>query len=95
MIINSRISAKLGIAAGTVGKPGTQPSILKVGVDEQVNQLAAAVNAKLDIIFHSTDDLASRIVLLEKEDQDLHAVISQHAYVQDRAELEIKDIVLI
>ncbi|MEE4364723.1 MAG: flagellar assembly protein A [Desulfotignum sp.] len=92
MIINSRISAKLGIAAGTVGKPGTQPSILKVGVDEQVNQLVAAVNAKLDIISRSTDDLASRIVLLEKEDQDLHAVISQHAYVQDRAELEIKDI---
>uniref|UniRef100_UPI004055AC49 FapA family protein n=1 Tax=Candidatus Electrothrix sp. TaxID=2170559 RepID=UPI004055AC49 len=92
MIINSRISAKLGIAAGTVGKPASQPSILKVGVDEQANQLVAAVNAKLDIIARSTKDLASRIVLLEKEDQDLHAVISQHAYVQDRTELEIKDI---
>ncbi len=92
MIINSKISAKLGIAAGTVGKPAIQPSILKVGVDEQVNQLVSAVNAKLDIIDRSIDDLASGIVLLEKEDQDLHAVISQHAYVQDRAELEIKDI---
>ena len=92
MIINSRISAKLGIAAGTVGKPATQPSILKVGVDEQVNQLVAAVNAKLDIIARSIDDLASRIVLLKKEDQDLHAVISRHAYVQDRAELELKEV---
>ncbi len=92
MIINSKISAKLGIAAGTVGKPASQPSLLKVGVDEQANQLVAAVNAKLDINARSTEDLLSAIVLLEKEDQDLHAVISRHAYVQDRAELEIKDI---
>ncbi len=92
MIINSKISAKLGIAAGTVGKPAAQPSILKVGVDEQLNQLVAALDAKLDIIARSIDDLASGIVLLEKQDQDLHADISQHAYIQDRAELEIKEI---
>ncbi|MCA1792941.1 MAG: FapA family protein [Desulfobacteraceae bacterium] len=92
VIINSEISAKMGIGVGSVGKAATKPSILKVGKDEQTNRLVAAVDAKLDMIAHNINDLASRIVLLEKEDHDLHAVISQHAYIQDRAELQIKDI---
>jgi len=37
-------------------------------------------------------ELKTEIKELSTEDQNLHGVISQHAFVQDRSQLELKDI---
>ncbi len=91
-IINSEISAKMGIRAGNIGKKTTKPSKLTVGVDEHTNLLVARVDSKLNINNRAINELGSEVDELVKEDQTLHGAISQHAYVQDRAQLKLQDI---
>ncbi len=91
-IINSEISAKMGIDAGTIGTATTKPSTLTAGVDENVRLLISQVDAGLHVNTTAMNELAKEIHTLEKEDQSLHGIISQYAYVQDRAQLELKDI---
>ncbi|MBU1341466.1 MAG: DUF342 domain-containing protein [Proteobacteria bacterium] len=92
LIINSEISAKMGISAGTIGNKSSKPSTLTVGVDEHTKLLVGKVDAKLNINNSAINELTTEIKELEKEDQSLHATISTHAYVQDRSQLELKDI---
>jgi uncharacterized protein (DUF342 family)/CheY-like chemotaxis protein len=91
-IVNSEISAKMGIRAANIGKQTTKPSKLTVGVDEHTNLLVARVDSKLNINTRAINELASEVDELVKEDHALHGVISQHAYVQDRAQLELQNI---
>lgn len=91
-IINSQISAKMGIDAGNIGNISAKPSSLTVGVDEHVNLLVAKVDSQLNLNNKTINEIKEETAKLEKEDQSLHASISQHAYTQDRAQLELKDI---
>nr|NJM03880.1 DUF342 domain-containing protein [Desulfobacula sp.] len=92
LIVNSIISAKMGIRAGNIGNPSSKPSTLTVGVDEHTNLLTARIDALLDGNRKIIHELETEVQALEAEDQNLHGVISKHAYVQDRAQLELKDI---
>jgi len=92
VIIASRISANMGIDAGTIGTDVSSPSKLIVGVDEHTNTLVAGVDAKMRLHFEAASLLKKEISVLEIEDQSLHGEISQHAHVQDRAQLELRKI---
>jgi len=92
LIVNSEISAKMGIDAGTIGNQTSKPSTLTVGVDEHYNELVAKIDSKLNINSDAVNELKTETDALEKEDQKLHALISKYAYVQDRSQLELKDI---
>ena len=91
-IINSKISAKMGISAGSIGNKSSKPSTLTVGVDEHANLLVARVDSKLNINNTAVNELTTEVKELEKEDQDMHALISKQAYIQDRGQLELKNI---
>ena len=91
-IINSEISAKMGISAGAIGNKSSKPSRLTVGVDEHSNLLVAKVDSNLNINTTSANELKTEIKELSTEDQNLHGVISQHAFIQDRSQLQLKDI---
>jgi hypothetical protein len=91
-IINSQISANMGIQGGSIGNKASMPSKLTVGVDEHAKLLVAKVDAKLNKNNLAFKELKEEITALEKEDQGLHAIIAKHAYVQDRSQLELKDI---
>lgn len=91
-IVNSEICAKMGIRAGNIGKKTAKPSTLTVGVDEHTNLLVNRVDSELNINTRTVNELETELEDLEKEDQSLHGSISQHAHVQDRAQLELRDI---
>ncbi len=91
-IINSEISAKMGINAGAIGNKSSKPSRLTVGVDEHSNLLVARIDSSSDKNNNAANELIAELKELEKEDQSLHGVISQQAFVQDRSQLELKDI---
>ncbi len=90
LIINSTISAKLGISAGTIGNPKSKPSILTVGVDEQINLLVKEIDSKIHMNKTAIQKFETEISQLEEEDRNLHGIISKYAHVQDRAQLELK-----
>lgn len=91
-IINSQISAKMGIQAGSIGNPSSKPSSLTVGVDEHAKLLVAKVDLELNKNNMAFRELKEELSILEKEDQDLHAIIATHAHVQDRSQLQLRDI---
>ncbi len=90
LILNSTISAKLGISAGAIGNPKSKPSTLTVGVDEQVNLLVKEIDSKIHMNKTAIQTFESEISQLEEEDRSLHGIISKYAHVQDRAQLEMK-----
>lgn len=92
LILNSRISAKMGIRGGIIGNESSQPAILTVGVDEHINFLVDKIESELILIGEKIRQLTDEIFQLEKENHDLHAIISQNAYVQDRSQLKILDL---
>jgi uncharacterized protein (DUF342 family) len=91
-ILNCEISAKMGIRAGSIGNKSSRPSTLTVGVDEHTNMLVARVDARLNVNNTAVRELTDELKALGKEDQRLHAEISKYAYIQDRSQLELKDI---
>lgn len=91
-ILNSEISAKMGIRAGSIGSKSSKPSTLTVGVDEHTTLLLAKIDSKLSLNNAEVNELETRLKELENEYQNLHLVISKHAYTQDRAQLELKEI---
>ena len=82
----------MGISAGSIGNKYSKPSSLTVGVDEHSNLIVAKVDSKLNKNNNAANELKIEINELVKEDQNLHGLISQHAFVQDRSQLELKDI---
>ncbi len=91
-IINSEISAKMGISAGNIGNKSSKPSRLTVGVDEHSNLLVVRIDSKLNKNNNVVNELKTKTDELAKEDQTLHGVISQHAFIQDSSQSKLKDI---
>ena len=91
-IISSQISAKLGIDAGKIGTPVSKPCKLKVGVDKHIEVVKTEINGVLEALAEKSQLLKIEIKKLEDQDQELYRDISEKAHVQDRAQLEIKEL---
>lgn len=91
-IINSEISANMGIEAGNIGTDTSGASKLTVGKDEHTLNLVAGIDAQIRRNMEAGSRMTAEIADLEKEDQELHGTIANHATVQDRAQLELKSI---
>ncbi len=91
-VIASRISAKMGIDAGSIGTDMAKPSRLVVGVDKYVRHLVSVIESDRKTHAEGVAELEKSLSELEKENHDLHAAIAAQAHVQDRAQLELQDI---
>ena len=91
-IISSRICAKLGIEAGKIGTSSSAPCKLKIGVDNHIETLKKQINEAMEGSLKKTGVLKSEIRKLEDQDQALYREISEKAHIQDRTQLEIKEL---
>ncbi len=91
-VISSVIVAKMGMQLGQVGTDVSLPAKLKVGVDEHIEKQIAAVDENLQDNSEALEGLKQEMSKLESEDQELNIKISDHAYVQDRSQIEIRDV---
>ncbi len=91
-IISSQISAKLGIEAGKIGSPVSKPCKLKVGVSTHTEVLKTEMDEALEALAEKSQLLKMEIKKLEDQDQTLYREISEKAHVQDRTQLEIKEL---
>ena len=89
-IISSRVTAKLGIDAGSIGTTGSAPSRLKVGTDDHVRLIEKQLDESLENSLTKSNLLKDKILALEEEDQALYRQISEKAHIQDRAQLDTK-----
>nr|WP_320017544.1 flagellar assembly protein A [uncultured Desulfobacter sp.] len=91
-ILSSKICAKGGIEIGNVGTEVSTPSTLTVGKDLYIEGLIARSDHMQSRMLEIISQLANEIRELNKEDSQLHAKISENAYLQDRYQVELKDI---
>lgn len=91
-IISSRICAKLGIEARKIGTSASAPCKLKIGIDNHIETLKKQINEAMEDSLKKTGVLKSEIRKLEDQDQALYREISEKAHIQDRAQLEIKEL---
>ncbi|MCF8045653.1 MAG: FapA family protein, partial [Desulfarculaceae bacterium] len=92
VVISSDIVAKTGIKAGRVGTESTDPSRLRVGVNDHINSLISRVDGKIQEKSETIEGLEKEIKSLEAEDQEIYDTISQHAHVQDRSQVEMREL---
>ncbi|WP_321491977.1 flagellar assembly protein A [uncultured Desulfobacter sp.] len=91
-IINSTLSAKLGIKARTVGNESSGASSLTVGVDEQLTLITAEIQSKLTHNRNMLKELESEISQMKEVDKWLHGSITGNAQIQDRSQLAIREL---
>ncbi len=91
-IISSQISTKLGIEAGKIGSPVSKPSKLKVGVNAHTEALKTEIDEAIEALAEKSQALKIELKKLEDQDQELYREISEKAHIQDRAQLEIKEL---
>ena len=92
-IVSSAISAKQGIEAMDIGTEVSMPCHLKIGVDDHINHEISLID---DEITAQQDILAgfeNRLKNLGEEEKDIHKIIAGLAHVQDRSQLERKELV--
>jgi hypothetical protein len=91
-ILNSTLSAKLGIKAGTVGNESSGPSVLTVGVDEHLIRLGDKIKSALSMNRDMIRELTSEISQMKEVDKWLHGTITGNAHIQDRAQIKIREL---
>ncbi len=91
-IFNSTVSAKLGIKAGTVGNEAAGSSVLTVGVDEHLIRITDHIKSKLAFNRAAIKETESEISQMKEVDKWLHGTITGNAHIQDRTQLEIRDL---
>jgi len=91
-IINSSLSANMGIEAGNIGSDGSAPSKLTIGKDEHTLMQVSVLDGKIRVNLETGAQADAEISRLEAEEQTLHGTIAQHATVQDRSQLELKGV---
>jgi hypothetical protein len=90
-ILSSKISAKLGIDAGSIGTKSSKQSTLKVGIDEHVTLLKQQAVEAIEASVLKSNQLRDEIKALEDQDKALYQLIAEKAQIQDRAQLDIKE----
>ena len=91
-ILNSTVSAKLGIKAGSVGNESSGPSVLTVGVDEHLIRLGDKIKSTLSVNRDNIQELSSEISQMKEVDKWLHGTITGNAHIQDRAQITLREL---
>ena len=92
VVISSFINAKGGIRSGTVGRIKAPFSTLEVGTDGLIEMIVAELDERMERAGREMALKKKGIEDLEAEEHLLHERISQAAYIQDRSQIELRDI---
>ncbi len=90
-IIASTISATKGVNARVIGTETSAPPLIKVGLDEHVENLKQANADALDESLKIIQRLKKKLARLEEKDKDIHIWISENSQAKDRFQLAISE----
>jgi len=89
-IIASYVSAKAGIEARNIGTVSSSAPDLRVGFDDHVEKLEKENEEELKQSLDQIADFKDKIKKLKGKDKQLHQDISENAFIQDRAIVEMR-----
>ncbi len=91
-IVSSNISAKQGVEAQEIGTEIAIPSHIKIGVDDHINHETELIDALIDEQETTLKNLELKLKELSEQEKDVHKIIAGLAHVQDRSQLEKKNL---
>lgn len=91
-IIASRIHANHGVVAKDIGTERSTPSYIKTGVDTFINQELKAIELKLAARSNAIKKIKLRLSGLAEAARQLQEKTTNLAHLQDRAQVEIRDL---
>ena len=90
--ISSRITAKMGVNVRNIGTPMAEPNIVKVGHDPFTGKELEKIKGKVAGIKKQIAQCQNKKEKLKKENLNFQKQITELAHVQDRSQLEVKQI---
>lgn len=90
--ISSRIAAKMGVKARNIGTEKTEPNIIRVGLDAFTKKELGRNQEKLDKLTKQIELQKEKKEKLKEQNITLQKQITELAHVQDRSQLEEKEI---
>ncbi len=91
-LISSRITAKMGVQAKNIGTDMSEPNIIKVGHDIFTQKELEKNKEQMDRVNKKIESLNENREKLETDNVNLEKHITELAHVQDRSQLEAKQI---
>ncbi len=91
-IISSQITAKLGVTARNIGTEKAEPCTIKVGHDVFTKKELEKIKDKLENLEKQLQHHGDKKEKLNFKNRDLQKEITELAHIQDRAQLEEKEI---
>lgn len=91
-LISSKITAKMGVTARNIGTEMAGPNVVKVGFDAFTEKELEENKAKVDKVKQQIENILRKNKELSEENTALQKQITELAHVQDRAQLEIKEL---
>ena len=92
ILISSEVEAKGGMKGGGVGTEKSSPVRIRVGTEGHIQDLMEQVEKGLEENRVKSLELEKEIETLNVRDQKLHTAISEHAYAQDRSQVECRSV---
>ena len=93
-LISSRITAKMGVQAKNIGTDMSEPNIIKVGHDIFTQKELEKNKDKMGKLKEQIEHLNKNRKKLEEENLNLEKQTTELAHIQDRSQLEEKQITL-
>ncbi len=91
-LISSRITAKMGVKARNIGSEKAEHNVIRVGYDIFTEKELEKNAVRVQEIENRIDLCRQNMDKLKQENLDIQKEISQLAHIQDRSQLEEKDI---
>ncbi len=91
-LISSRLTAKMGLKAKNIGTEMTAPNIIKVGHDAFLEKELKENTRQIEEYKKQMEEHKKKIKDLKQENLDLQQRITDLAHVQDRSQLEEREI---
>ena len=89
-LISSRITAKMGVQAKNIGTDMSEPNLIKVGHDIFTQKELEKNKEQMDKVNEKIEHLNEKREKLETDNVDIGKQITELAHVQDRSQLEEK-----
>lgn len=91
-LISSEVTAKMGIKIRNVGTEMAGPSLIKVGHDAFMEKELEKNKEQIDQIKEQIKQVDNKKEELKQQNLELQKQITELAHVQDRSQLEVKDV---
>ncbi len=91
-IISSSVNSRRGIDCKDIGTEMSSPCKIKIGGDDKLKKDIAEINKQIKARRIEIESISKKVEEYQEKEQETHVVIAEQAHVQDRSQIEIREL---